>query len=110
MGTAQGLYPRTERVDDFGGRVAMNVDGGRGGDLDEVLATLATITTALERLEAYDPKKHQVALLYAVGRTQVEIGVRIGQSQRVVSSLMAQAESFLAALLGGGDGVLRGRG
>jgi hypothetical protein len=106
--SAHGLHPRTEQVDDFGTRVPMHdIDGGPGGDLDEVLATLATITAALDRLRVYNPRLHLVVISIAAGESQESIGRSIGQSQRIVSYMLGKAEAFLAGRLGDVDGVLR---
>jgi hypothetical protein len=107
MREAHGLHPRTEKIDDFGTRVPVDVDGGQGGDLDELLATLATMSKAFDRLEEYNPTFHRVALSYGGGESQAEIGKAIGQSPRIVSDYLARGEAFLAALIGGPDGVLR---
>lgn len=50
MGGPQGMHPRTETARD-GAQVHVSVDGGRGGDLAEVHATLADIGAALDAFE-----------------------------------------------------------
>lgn len=107
MSSANALHPKTEKVDDFGTRVPINVDGGRGGDLDETLATLATVTAALDRLRVYNPTWHQVVLAKGCGESQAVIGRTLNQRQQIVSKMLSWGEAYLAALLGGPDGVLR---
>jgi hypothetical protein len=46
---ANAMHPRTEQAKD-GSQVRVCVDGGRGGDFDGMLATLASIDQALDRL------------------------------------------------------------
>lgn len=46
----QGMHPRTETARD-GSQVHVSVDGGRGGDLAEVHATVTDIGAALDALE-----------------------------------------------------------
>jgi len=107
MAEAHGLHPHTEKIYDWT-RALIDVDGGEGGDLDELLATMATVGIALDRLKEYDPTLHRVALSYGGGETQAEIGKAIGQSPRIVSEFLSRADAYVAALIGGHDGVLRG--
>ena len=46
---ANAMHPRTETAPG-GAQVRVQVDGGRGGDLDGMMATLASVDQALDRL------------------------------------------------------------
>jgi DNA-directed RNA polymerase specialized sigma24 family protein len=99
---AHSLHPRGELHK--GEIVRVSVDGGRGGDLDEVLATLCTIARALADLTERMPYPAR-ALSYQLqdGLPQKEIAKLLNCSQQQVSIEVGKAESFLAgALLGSG--------
>jgi DNA-directed RNA polymerase specialized sigma24 family protein len=107
MTSPQGMHPRTQRAPD-GSQVTIQVDGGRGGDLDEVFAVLTSINKALLELEGYDPAAAKaVALHYLKGKTLRDImQLTHVKSSSTVSARIARGEAFIAGVLKTG-GVLR---
>lgn len=57
LASPHGMHPRGEVLPD-GSVARIEVDGGPGGDLDEVLATMATIGKALGHLQRSEPSEH----------------------------------------------------
>lgn len=95
---AHNLHPRGEIHK--GEVVHLNVDGGTGGDLDEVLATLLTISTALGDLQRHLPySARALELTLCDGLPQKESAKRLNCSQQQVSIEVGRAESFLAGAL-----------
>lgn len=106
MSSAHGLHPRGERGPG-GQMVWVQVDGGRGGDLDEVLATLATIHRALEVLRRQDVRGWKMLeLCWRDGVSQAEVGRRFQVSQKTVSVLSGKAEAYLAGWFSQGGVML----
>lgn len=128
------MHPRTER-DRTGAEVRVCVDGGRGGDLHEVLVTMATIEKALESLylvpasrlgrpSSVTPHQWHWMLLAAHGGleerppgwrpdagrsgswTQEDLAAKLQVSQRAVSEALGRAEDALSHVLRSG-GVVR---
>lgn len=107
MGSPNGMHPRTEQQPGSDTRLLLRVDGGGGGDLDEVLATLATITMALERVQqaeaAHLLPRHSLQVLlwsYRDGRTQADIAAALQKSQYVISVIQGRVDAYLLGVLG----------
>lgn len=99
MQGALGCHPRGELGPD-GQRHYISVDGGKGGDIDDVLATLQTIHDAMVDLRLDLPVAHQCLVLSKRdGLSQAEIAKRAQRSQSQISAELGRAEAFLLALL-----------
>lgn len=95
----QGMHPRTYQTR-TGERVLLSVDGGKGGDFDDVLATVTTIGLALTRLKQHEPHAHKVLMLaYADKLSQKQIAERFNANQTTISRWKGTAETFLAGAL-----------
>lgn len=96
----KNLYPTTAQTY-HGQTVAVEmVDGGRGSDIEDVLATLATIADALRDLGAYAPMQHRVVRMrHCDCLSQAEIARRMQASQATISAWLGAAEGFLAGAL-----------
>ena len=95
----QGMQPRTYATKG-GAQVLVSVDGGKGGDFDDVLATMATIGASLARLKAFNRRAHHVLLrVYRDGDTQKFIAENHDWSERHVSEQRAKGETYLAGAL-----------
>lgn len=83
------------------------VDGGSGSHLDEMLATLRDVSSALERCTEQHPRGC-LALVLVVrdGRSQQRIAEDYDVRQQTISVEIGRAEAFLAGLLTAG-GVVR---
>ena len=83
-------------------RVLVQVEGGKGGDLDGVLATVATIGEAFRAADR-DIGRGANALLRVVrdGLTYAKLGEEWNASPSTVSAEIGRAESYLLALLKG---------
>lgn len=87
---------RGERMSN-GEMTRISVDGGPGGDVTEVLATISTIGTALRRLARHNPQAHAIVeWTRRDGKTQAEIEELTNLAQSTISSLLARGEEFLA--------------
>lgn len=91
-------HPRGYRAPD-GSTVVVRVDGGRGGSIDDVHATLLTVAAALGQLP--ELQREMVELAFREELTQAEIGKRKGMSETTVSLHLSRGIAFL-------DGYLRG--
>jgi hypothetical protein len=101
------LGRRAQRAPD-GSAVILDVDGGKGGDADEVLATLVTIRDALEDLGRQHSRRHQVLVLaHERGLSQRDIARELHASQNWVSAELGKAESHVVGYLRGAGGVLQ---
>lgn len=117
MQSPKGMHLRTEAANEGRAdtRVLLRVDGGSGGDLDEVLATLATVTMALEKVQKAEamgllPKRsYQVLVLsYRDGLTQADIAAALQFRQQQASVMLGRAEDcLLGGLVGGVVGASR---
>lgn len=110
-----GMHPRTERVpSSTRGRgyrgdeaVLLQVDGGPGGDLDEVFATARTVQQSLEQAGRHHPRGVQgLYETVALGRSQASVADEWKLSQQAVSQDIGRAMSFLTGALSVA-GVLR---
>lgn len=90
-------HPRGYTAAD-GSTVVLRVDGGRGGSIDEVHATLMTISEALACLGKLELE--MIELTFRDELTQAEIGKRKGFAESTVSTHLHRGVSFL-------DGWLR---
>jgi len=86
MSSPHGMHPRHEIGPD-GKAVIVSVDGGRGGDLDDVHATALTIARALARLELDNPQ----AYVLLVDRTRDGLTLAQMERRHNVSCQMASA-------------------
>lgn len=77
-----------------------DVEGGPGGDIDEVLATISTIGTALDHLRRMSPRQHAIVeFATRDGLSQREIAKRTGLSQAQVSVEYGRADAYLRGWL-----------
>lgn len=101
MQGALGRHPRGETAED-GTTVVLAVDGGRGGSIDDVLATLQTIANAMADLRAVDPRAFEaITLNCRDGKSYSEIGKSAGLAPSSVGALVGKAEYFLLGRLRG---------
>lgn len=105
MSGPQNMHPRGELAPS-GDVVVLSVDGGRGGDLHEVMATLEDINRALERLRADLPECFDALDKNARGVTTKRLGEDSGRSPATISAEIGRAEGYLLAVLRPG-GVVR---
>lgn len=97
----QGVSPRGE-VGPDGNTHIVSVDGGKGGDLDEALATQATIRMALGRLQEDYPRAFQVLVArIRDGQSFRELEKSSGVSLSILSLEDARGEAFLRGYLRG---------
>lgn len=109
MQSALGQHPRGQTAPD-GSQVFVDVDGGRGGDLDELLATLQTIHAAVVDLHLDSSVRHRLLeMSVRDGLSQTEIAKRSGLSQSTVSAELGRAEGFLLGWLRRAEIVIPGR-
>ena len=84
--TPSGQHPHTETASN-GSEVVVRVDGGKGGDFDDVLATMITIGQALDLLRKHSPQEHRlIERLHLHGDSQAEAARLLGVSQSTASS------------------------
>jgi hypothetical protein len=95
------MHPRTECVDRATGeRARIVVDGGRGGDLDETFARIATIGEAIEKGRREEAMGTAALLeLVTTKSTQTAIADRQKVAQSTLSVHVARAEKVIAAKL-----------
>lgn len=121
----KGMHPQTWPAAD-GSRVRVSVDGGRGGDLDGVLAFVASVGAAIQAACRRDATMEQAARRMwmvtaryagiegeappggAKGQpwTQSQIAGALGCSQQTVSRELGRIESAVSDLLHDGDVVV----
>lgn len=102
----KGLHPRGE-AGPGGTTVIVDVDGGQGGDMDDVLATISTIGSALRFLQAEWPRRHDVLVrTHRDGHSTRKIAEAVKLSHVAVSNDLGLAEMFVSGVLRQG-GVLR---
>lgn len=96
-----GRHPRGQLAAD-GSTVVLAVDGGRGGSIDDVLATLQTIHDALDALRRADPRAYELYVRHVVGgETFADLGKTTGLAPSTCSGKVGQAEYFLLGRLQG---------
>lgn len=100
MQSPKGLHLRTAQSY-YGQTVVVEcVDGGRGGDIDDTLATLVTIAQCVDALWGYDRLAHRVVVRrHGSGWTQQECAAELQVSQGQISIKQAVGEAYLAGLL-----------
>lgn len=119
---ANAMHPRTEAVPTASGngsgeRCVVRVDGGPGGSVDDVHATLASVRGALARLgreaerraarrgrpPAVEVERYHVLLVdrYVHGMTLEALAKREGVGESALSAHLGKAERVLADLLFG---------
>lgn len=107
MQSPHGMWPRTETHPDTGEEVRVVVDGGRGGDLDGVHATLKTIHDVLEELRHDEPQQLAVLVRHLRdGKSITAVGQEVGLSTATVSGLHWRGHAYLRGRLRG-EGVVR---
>jgi hypothetical protein len=111
MQAPNGMHPKTDCVSlATGERARIQVDGGKGGDLDGILADVATIGAAIETAKAEEPMGTAALLELVQARwvngkptvTQQAIADRQKVPQRTLSYHVGKAEKILAQVLAGG--------
>ena len=98
MQSPHNLHPRGEEAAS-GEVVFVSVDGGRGGDVDEVLTTISTIGRLLRRLAETHPQEHKVLeLTHRDGKSLRDVESP-GLSKSSVSQLLGRAEMWMHGAL-----------
>lgn len=93
----QGMHPRGELSAD-GEVVFVQVDGGRGGDMDDVMATVSTIGAIVRELALHHPVEHLVIeLRFRDGKTQRELADLAGLGIGTASAVLGRAEFYVLA-------------
>ena len=88
-------------------RVLIQVDGGKGGDIDGAFATLVDISRAIESCCRECPRGMEaLRLLVVTTQTQTQIATERRVSQQSLSIEIGRAESYLKGALGHA-GILR---
>lgn len=115
MQAPHGMHPKTSPVSVMvdglprptDERVLVQVEGGEGGDLDEVFATLSTINRALNDCQRDFPRGcSALVLIVRDGRSQASIADEHKLSQTTVSAEVGKADAYLTGVLRAA-GVLR---
>lgn len=106
MSAPVGCHPRGEKAPD-GTTVVVQVDGGRGGSIDDVHATLQTIRQAMADLQAEDRLAHDMIVIHLRdGKSQAETGKAFGMSASSAQVHLGRAIGFLTGWLRR-EGVVR---
>lgn len=104
-----GMHPRGQIAPD-GSVVFVDVDGGVGGDIDDVHATLVTIHAAMVELLVAYPVQHALLVRHVRdGATFGDLGKVANCSPSTVSASVGRAESFLLGWLRRAEIVIAGR-
>lgn len=101
MGRPHGLHPRTSRGSD-GREYLVQVDGGRGGHLDDVLAGLLTVHAILEDARGGEATPQQWRAWWLVrveGYQQNEAAEMVGASEASVSRWLGRIDRALRPTL-----------
>ena len=99
MQSPAGRSPRGE-LDKNGCMVVVRVDGGVGGSLDDTLATISTIGSALEALKRHESKwAYVLTAVIRDGHKQSEVAAKFRTTQPTVSGWMGKGEAFIAGVL-----------
>lgn len=99
MSCPQGMSPRGE-VARNGDVVVVSVDGGKGGDIDEVLATLVTVDGALEHLRRDYPRAAAVVVgHHRDGRSLRDQAKDAGLHHATMGLELARGEAYLVGRL-----------
>lgn len=99
MQSAQSMHPRGEPG--TGGEVVfLSVAGGKGGDIDEVLATISTVGAALRALHVDYPRAHAVLVAFhRDGQSLRDQARRHGMHHQSMSVEFGKGEAYLVGLL-----------
>jgi hypothetical protein len=104
-----GMHPRGQIAPD-GSVVYVDVDGGRGGDIHEVLSTLQTIHDAMVELRLSSPVQFELLVRHVRdGDTYAALGKAANCAASTVSADLGKAESFLLGWLRRSEVVIPGR-
>ena len=88
-------------------RVLIQVDGGKGGDIDGAFATLVDISRAIESCcKEYPRGTEALRLLIVTMKTQTKIATEWRITQQALSIEIGKAESYLKGAFGHA-GILR---
>ncbi len=105
MSCPQGMSPRGELAPS-GDIVVISVDGGKGGDLDEVLSTLVTVQEAIEQLRVDYPRAATVLVSHhRDGKSLRDQAKDAGLHHATMGVELARGEAYLVGRLKGA-GVL----
>ncbi len=110
MSSPVGMHPRTSTAPG-GAQVLIRVDGGKGGDLDEVMACIVSIGQTLAALHAWRPQAARaVELRHRDGLSLEKIGHELQVGPTAASKLLHEGESFCAGWLVNAGVVARAAG
>lgn len=99
MSSPVGMHPRTS-AGPGGQQVHVRVQGGKGGDIDEVLASIVSIGQTLDALAAWQPQAARaVELRHRDGASMEKIGQDLQVGATAASKLLHEGESFAAGWL-----------
>lgn len=108
MQAPNGLHPKTVGVGQGGGyrgdeQVLLQVDGGRGGDIDDVLATLQSVQAGIDRARAEHPRGTEALIQTVVyGKSQASLADAWKLDQGTLSRQIGLAENYLKGFLAAG--------
>lgn len=81
-----------------------HVEGGRGGDIAETMATVSTIGKGLRLLQVADPVQHDLIVLSSRdGASLRDLAKRQNAHSSTVSVQLGRAEGFLSGFLRGAE-------
>lgn len=99
MSSPVGMHPRTSTAAG-GQQVHVRVQGGKGGDIDEVLASVVSIGQTLAALATWNPQAAQaVELRHRDGASMEKIAQQLQVGATAASKLLHEGESFAAGWL-----------
>lgn len=102
-------HPRGHTAAD-GSTVIVDVDGGVGSTIDELLSVLQTIHDACAALRNVDAQAHELLVLHVRdGLGMVELGKRSGLAPSTCGAKIARGEWFLLGRLQGDVVIAAGR-
>lgn len=106
MQSPNGMHPRGEKTA-TGEVVVLDVDGGQGSSLEDILCTLSTIGTMLEQLKREQgmERAFPAVCLWGMGTPYSTIAEKLGVSTSTASAEVGKGFSYLLGLMRAG-GVL----
>lgn len=103
----KGRHPAGETARD-GSTVVVRVDGGKGGDLDDVFATMLTIEMALARLKGRYPRGFAVLVETHLNGTSLrDLADQMKLNRQALARELDASERFMVGALAQDGGVLR---